>query len=314
MGIQRPVNSGELGLGSFFNQVQLIEKIYEKLNALLRKLQNAHEESKAITKAAAMKEIKKQMEKDVDEVGTIAHSIKSRFEELDRETIDKSEDVDKDRRALKNKFKDKMSEFQVMYNQLTSWMVYGILYDQYGEFFVSRQEDRDSEHDSAADTLEKLARMSTNDLSLTDWHLGFHISLDMLSEYVPMHVTESIQFAGKAIKVLRNPSPAVQLQGAPSHQHIQRGSQRRLAEEIYGGSSSISEKTLLVKRKKTKTIERAIKKHTNKELGRLGGGQGDGSVKGGDGGGGRGAVTAGVVWWEGGEGERGGVGLVVEER
>ncbi|KAL3648047.1 Gamma-tubulin complex component 4 [Castilleja foliolosa] len=115
---------------------------------------------------------------------------------------------------------------QVMYNQLTSWMVYGILHDQYGEFFVSRQEDRDSEHGSAADTIEKLARMSTNDVSLTDWHLGFHISLDMLPEYVPMHVAESIQFAGKAIRVLRNPSPAVQLQGTPSHQNIQRGSQR----------------------------------------------------------------------------------------
>ncbi|KAL6500310.1 Gamma-tubulin complex component 4 [Orobanche hederae] len=115
---------------------------------------------------------------------------------------------------------------QVMYNQLTSWMVYGILHDQYGEFFVSRQEDRDSEHDSAADTLEKLARMSINDVSLTDWHLGFHISLDMLPEYVQMHTAESILFAGKAIRVLRNPSPAVQFQGAPFHQHLQKGSQR----------------------------------------------------------------------------------------
>ncbi|KAL6515969.1 Gamma-tubulin complex component 4 [Orobanche gracilis] len=115
---------------------------------------------------------------------------------------------------------------QVMYNQLTSWMVYGILHDQYGEFFVSRQEDRDSEHDSAADTREKLARMSINDVSLTDWHLGFHISLDMLPEYVQMHTAESILFAGKAIRVLRNPSPAVQFQGAPFHQHLQKGSQR----------------------------------------------------------------------------------------
>ncbi|CAA0828217.1 Gamma-tubulin complex component 4 [Striga hermonthica] len=109
---------------------------------------------------------------------------------------------------------------QVMYNQLTSWVVYGILHDQYGEFFVTRQEDRDSEDDTGADTLNKLARMSTNDVSLTDWHLGFHISLDMLPEYVPMHIAESILFAGKAIRVLRNPSLA------PSHQHIQKGSQR----------------------------------------------------------------------------------------
>lgn len=110
---------------------------------------------------------------------------------------------------------------QVMYNQLTSWMVYGILHDQYGEFFISRQEDRDSEHNLPADTLEKLARLSTNDV--TDWHLGFHISLDMLPEYIPIHVAESVLFSGKAIRVLRNPTPAVQSQG---QQHVQKGSQR----------------------------------------------------------------------------------------
>lgn len=44
----------------------------------------------------------------------------------------------------------------------------------------------------------------------------------MLPEYIPMHVAESILFAGKAIRVLRNPSPAVQSQG----QNMQRGSQR----------------------------------------------------------------------------------------
>ncbi|KAL2507638.1 Gamma-tubulin complex component 4 [Forsythia ovata] len=115
---------------------------------------------------------------------------------------------------------------QVMYNQLASWMVYGILHDQYGEFFISRQDDRESEHDLPSDTLEKLARMSTDDISLTDWHLGFHISLDMLPEYIPMHVAESILFAGKAIMVLRNPSPAFQFHDAPSHQQSPGGTQK----------------------------------------------------------------------------------------
>lgn len=105
---------------------------------------------------------------------------------------------------------------QVMYNQLTSWMVYGILHDQYGEFFISRQEDRDSEHESShVDMLEKLARMSINDASLADWHLGFHISLDMLPEYISMRVAESILFAGKAVRVLRNPSPTFCFQDKP---------------------------------------------------------------------------------------------------
>ncbi|KAL4572123.1 hypothetical protein LXL04_018892 [Taraxacum kok-saghyz] len=92
---------------------------------------------------------------------------------------------------------------QVMYNQLTSWVVYGILHDQYGEFFISEQEGN-----SDMNMTEKLTRMSVNDGSLSDWHLGFHISSDMLPEYIPLHVAESILFAGKAIRVLRNPSSA----------------------------------------------------------------------------------------------------------
>ncbi|KAI3741789.1 hypothetical protein L1987_59466 [Smallanthus sonchifolius] len=98
---------------------------------------------------------------------------------------------------------------QVMYNQLASWMVYGILHDQYGEFFICEQEGN-SARDSSSNTnmAERLARMSVNDGSLSDWHLGFHISLDMLPEYIPMHIAESILFAGKAIRVLRNPSSA----------------------------------------------------------------------------------------------------------
>ncbi|KAH9728501.1 Syntaxin-132 [Citrus sinensis] len=98
------MNSGELGLENFFKKVQDIDKEYEKLEKLLKKLQGAHEESKSVTKAPAMKEtfflvhetgiacslvaIKKRMEKDVDEVGKISRFIKSKIEELDRETID----------------------------------------------------------------------------------------------------------------------------------------------------------------------------------------------------------------------------------
>lgn len=48
----------------------------------------------------------------------------------------------------------------------------------------------------------------------------------MLPEYIPMHIAESILFAGKAIRVLRNPSPAVQLHDPASHQQMPKGSQR----------------------------------------------------------------------------------------
>ncbi|XP_052172126.1 gamma-tubulin complex component 4 [Diospyros lotus] len=116
---------------------------------------------------------------------------------------------------------------QVMYNQLASWMVYGILNDQHGEFFISSQEDRDAEHDSShPDMLDKFGRMSTNDASLTDWHLGFHISLGMLPEYIPMRVAESILFAGKAVRILRNPSSAFRFQDTAYHHQKPRGPQR----------------------------------------------------------------------------------------
>ncbi|KAL4589440.1 hypothetical protein LXL04_002347 [Taraxacum kok-saghyz] len=108
MGTQNNPNTAKLGLVAFFKKVSLnpsffyvqaIEKQYEKLNKLLKKLQvsslslshsfhtmcDAHEGSKAVTKAAAMKAIKKRMAKDVDEVGKIARFIKSKIEELDRE-------------------------------------------------------------------------------------------------------------------------------------------------------------------------------------------------------------------------------------
>ncbi|KAD3337423.1 hypothetical protein E3N88_32943 [Mikania micrantha] len=126
MGTQRNADLGESGLDDFFKKVQAIEKQYEKLNKLLKKLQDAHEESKAVTKAAAMKAIKQRMEKDVDEVGKIARFVKSKIEELDKENLanrqkpgcGKGTGVDRSRTAttlsLKKKFKDKMSEFQAL--------------------------------------------------------------------------------------------------------------------------------------------------------------------------------------------------------
>ncbi|XP_020101980.1 gamma-tubulin complex component 4 [Ananas comosus] len=116
---------------------------------------------------------------------------------------------------------------QVLYNQLASWMVYGILQDPHGEFFIQRQDDRDGESESShPDVIEKLMHKSTDDSILTDWHLGFHISLDMLPEYIHMRVAESILFAGKAVRVLRNPSPSFRLKESFVHNPNVKGSHR----------------------------------------------------------------------------------------
>ncbi|GAB2272552.1 hypothetical protein Dimus_007373 [Dionaea muscipula] len=121
-----PTYSGELGLSNFYRRVQDIDKQYDKLNKLLKKLQDAHEESKSVTKAAAMKAIKQRMEKDVDEVQKIARLIKSQIEELDKDNLTnrqkpgcgKGTAIDRARTvatvALKKKLKEKMTEFQTL--------------------------------------------------------------------------------------------------------------------------------------------------------------------------------------------------------
>ncbi|KAL4607120.1 hypothetical protein ACB098_09G132900 [Castanea mollissima] len=126
LGAQASMNSGELGLESFFKQATEIEKQYGKLDNLLKKLQGAHEESKAVTKAPAMKAIKQRMEKDIDEVGKVSRYIKSKIEGLDKENLTnrqkpgcgKGTAVDRTRMAttisLKKKLKDKMAEFQTL--------------------------------------------------------------------------------------------------------------------------------------------------------------------------------------------------------
>ncbi|KAM3327327.1 putative pre-mRNA-splicing factor ATP-dependent RNA helicase DEAH9 isoform X2 [Capsicum chacoense] len=48
---------------------------------------------------------------------------------------------------------------------------------------------------------------------------------NMLPEYITLNVVESILFAGKAVRVLRNPSPGFQFKDGSSHQQTQRGSQ-----------------------------------------------------------------------------------------
>ncbi|KAM0045399.1 putative target SNARE coiled-coil domain, syntaxin domain, syntaxin/epimorphin [Helianthus debilis subsp. tardiflorus] len=124
--IETGKRSAEIELDEFFKKVQLIENEFKKLYTLLKKLQDSHEESKSVTKAAAMKAIKKRMENDVDEVGRIARIIKAKIEELDKENLTNRQKpgcgqgtgVDRSRTAttlaLKKKFKDKVTEFQTL--------------------------------------------------------------------------------------------------------------------------------------------------------------------------------------------------------
>ncbi|KAF6158965.1 hypothetical protein GIB67_042046 [Kingdonia uniflora] len=197
---------------------------------------------------------------------------------------------------------------QVMYHQVASWMVYGILQDQHAEFFIRRYlfpkkisdarasalgvlepmpqyqylvpisvvvaqtlslystrhpyteshkgalevmeeiplifryENMDVESESGStQKFDKVVQKSPDHASLTDWHLGFHIFLDLLPNHIHMRVAESILFAGKAVRVLRNPSSAFKSQDAVSSQQVSRGSQKVVG---YTGHSAFQKKPI----------------------------------------------------------------------
>ncbi|GLT67243.1 hypothetical protein SLA2020_395640 [Shorea laevis] len=126
MGLQVPTSSSDMGMEAFNKQIQDVEKQVDKLSGLLRKLKDANEESKSVTKASAMKAIKKRMEKDIDEVGKIARNVKAKLEAINKENLanrkkpgcEKGTSVDRSRmnvtNALTKKFKDLMTEFQTL--------------------------------------------------------------------------------------------------------------------------------------------------------------------------------------------------------
>ncbi|KAL5151920.1 putative syntaxin-131 [Glycine soja] len=156
---QVPRSNSDMGMEAFNKQIHEADKQIDKLSVLLQKLKEANEESKAVTKASSMKgaddvlnwfcwaviarhgneqgiesvtkasaikAIKKRMEKDIDEVGKIAHGVKTKIEAISRDNLsnrqkpgcEKGTGVDRARmnmtNALTKKFKDLMTEFQTL--------------------------------------------------------------------------------------------------------------------------------------------------------------------------------------------------------
>ncbi|KAL6656664.1 hypothetical protein ACP70R_004444 [Stipagrostis hirtigluma subsp. patula] len=124
MGHQNPKDNSDYGLENFFEEVKEVEMLLDKMSSIVHKLQEANEESKSVTKASAMKAIKRRMEKDIDEVGKIARNIKVKLEQMDRNNLEnrkkpgcgKGTSVDRSRMsmtiALKKKLKERMNDFQ----------------------------------------------------------------------------------------------------------------------------------------------------------------------------------------------------------
>lgn len=126
MGERLPRSNSDMGLEAFNKQIQEVEKQVHKLSSILKKLKDSNEESKTVTKASAMKVIKKQMERDVDEAGKIARNLKARLEAINKENVanrkkpgcEKGTGVDRSRmnmtNALTKKFRELMTEFQTL--------------------------------------------------------------------------------------------------------------------------------------------------------------------------------------------------------
>ncbi|KDP25844.1 hypothetical protein JCGZ_22874 [Jatropha curcas] len=126
MGMRLPRSNSDMGMEAFNKEIREVEKQVDKVSALLKNLKEANEESKTVTKASAMKVIKKRMEKDVDEVGKIARTVKAKLQAINKDNLvnrqkpgcEKGTGVDRARmnvtNALTKRFRDLMTEFQTL--------------------------------------------------------------------------------------------------------------------------------------------------------------------------------------------------------
>jgi hypothetical protein len=107
-------------------QVNDIKNGMVDIRKKFQKLQDANEETKSVTRAAAMKELKERMEHDLDDVSRVAQGLKVKVEALDRANISnrkikgchEGSSTDRTRMSitatLKKKLKDLMLDFQVL--------------------------------------------------------------------------------------------------------------------------------------------------------------------------------------------------------
>lgn len=116
----------EKNLGKFFDEVEDVKKDMELIEGLLRKLQNANEESKTIHNAKAMKNLRDRMDKDIEVVLKKSKLIKGKLEALDNANIAnrrlpgcaQGTPTDRTRTSvvngLRKKLKDLMGDFQLL--------------------------------------------------------------------------------------------------------------------------------------------------------------------------------------------------------
>ncbi|KAK3136689.1 hypothetical protein QOZ80_5BG0441030 [Eleusine coracana subsp. coracana] len=123
-------SASQPGFEGFFEKVMEVENLLHTLTKLLKNLQSSNEESKVVTKAAEMKEVKKRMEQDVSEVTKVARLAKSKVEQLNKENaanrekvgFGKGSGVDRSRTtttfALTKRLRERILEFQTLREEI----------------------------------------------------------------------------------------------------------------------------------------------------------------------------------------------------
>lgn len=116
----------EIDMTKFFDEVAVIKGEMEKIKQLLSKVQDAHDESRTVTKAQGMKALRARMETDIRQVTKIAKAIKFKLEELDKANVENRRVIGCEEGAptertrtsitstLRKKLKDLMGEFQIL--------------------------------------------------------------------------------------------------------------------------------------------------------------------------------------------------------
>ncbi|KAK9803977.1 hypothetical protein WJX72_009639 [[Myrmecia] bisecta] len=96
---------------------------------------------------------------------------------------------------------------QVLYKQLSAWMVHGMLLDRQNEFFIQHAAPAEE------DAFEQAGAWSSHSANAYEWHKGYQVAVAELPPHITLSTAESILFVGKAVQVLQQPPGAVGAHG-----------------------------------------------------------------------------------------------------
>jgi gamma-tubulin complex component 4 len=107
---------------------------------------------------------------------------------------------------------------KVFFNQVSSWLVHGLITDPFHEFFVQRIQgapvlDAHGEHDKELH--------SNITVPSHDWNSQYTLRLSMLpTAYIPVSVANKMLFIGRAVCILQHPSADSDVHGLLPHSEV----------------------------------------------------------------------------------------------